>query len=177
MQFRQAKKDDLPQILSIYENARAFMVSCGNDTQWGDGYPQKELLENDIKYTRLYIAEENAETAAVFMFFIGAEPTYEIIENGRWLNDRPYGTIHRLACTGVIPHAADSVIDWCYKQCSMADADLRGDTHAKNLPMQRAFERNGFIRCGTIHVRDGSPRIAYQKAFIPFPTNGLIGQM
>ena len=29
--------------------------------------------------------------------------------------------------------------------------------------MRRAFERNGFERCGTIWVEDGTPRIAYQK--------------
>ena len=26
---------------------------------------------------------------------------------------------------------------------------------------QRQIEKNGFIRCGTIYVEDGSPRIAY----------------
>ena len=25
------------------------------------------------------------------------------------------------------------------------------------------LEKNGFTRCGVIHVRDGSPRFAYQK--------------
>lgn len=164
MKFRHAKNDDLPQILPIYEKARAFMASCGNDTQWGDGYPQITILENDIRYNRLYVAEKDSEIAAVFMFFIGAEPTYEVIENGSWPNDRPYGTIHRLACSGLVPHAADFVIGWCYDRCCLSGADLRGDTHAKNLPMQRAFARNGFIRCGTIYVRDGSPRIAYQKS-------------
>lgn len=42
-------------------------------------------------------------------------------------------------------------------------SNLRGDTHERNLPMRRAFERNGFERCGTIWVEDGTPRIAYQK--------------
>ena len=39
---------------------------------------------------------------------------------------------------------------------------MRGDTHEDNLPMQRVLEKNGFQRCGTIFVEDGSPRIAYQ---------------
>jgi hypothetical protein len=29
--------------------------------------------------------------------------------------------------------------------------------------MQRVFEKNGFQRCGIIHVEDGTPRIAYQR--------------
>lgn len=163
MQIRPAFPDDLPQILVIYERARAFMASYGNDRQWADGYPQEEILKNDLQCGRLYVCTEKGQLAAVFMFFIGTEPTYEIIENGSWPNARPYGTIHRLACSGLVPHTADSVIGWCCKQCRLSGADLRGDTHEKNLPMQKAFERNGFLRCGIIHVRDGSPRIAYQK--------------
>ena len=36
------------------------------------------------------------------------------------------------------------------------------DTHENNRVMQRAAERYGFKKCGTIYVADGSPRIAYQ---------------
>ena len=32
----------------------------------------------------------------VFALFDGAEPTYAHIEEGEWLNDEPYVTIHRL---------------------------------------------------------------------------------
>ena len=40
---------------------------------------------------------------------------------------------------------------------------LRADTHADNKIMQHLLEKNGFTRCGVIHVADGSPRFAYQK--------------
>ena len=36
----------------------------------------------------------------VFALFDGAEPTYAHIEEGEWLNDEPYVTIHRLAGDG-----------------------------------------------------------------------------
>ena len=39
----------------------------------------------------------------------------------------------------------------------------RADTHADNKIMQHLLEKNGFTRCGVIHVADGSPRFAYQK--------------
>ena len=41
--------------------------------------------------------------------------------------------------------------------------ELRADTHADNKIMQHLLEKNGFTRCGVIHVADGSPRFAYQK--------------
>ena len=36
-------------------------------------------------------------------------------------------------------------------------------TKAPDTVMQHLLEKNGFTRCGIIHVRDGSPRYAYQK--------------
>ena len=44
---------------------------------------------------------------------------------------------------------------------------IRIDTHAGNLPMQRALEKSGFSRCGTIYLKggaeDGDARIAFEK--------------
>ena len=48
---------------------------------------------------------------------------------------------------------------WCFTRCG----NLRADTHADTAPKQRALEKAGFVRCGTIRLADGSPRIAYQK--------------
>ena len=71
----------------------------------------------------------------------------------------PYGTIHRLASAGDRRGVASEVIAWCLEHCE----SLRADTHADNKIMQHLLEKNGFVRCGIIHVADGTPRIAYQK--------------
>ena len=71
----------------------------------------------------------------------------------------PYGTIHRLASTGDHRGVASEVIAWCLEHCE----SLRADTHADNKIMQHLLEKNGFARCGIIHVEDGTPRVAYQK--------------
>lgn len=171
MIIRHATYEDLPAIFPIYERARAFMAANGNPTQWTNGYPPREFLENDINEKRLYVCTENSITetpkiAMVFMFFIGVEPTYAIIKDGRWLNERPYGVIHRVASAGIIPNTADFVLDWCAGQCRSVGADLRGDTHADNLPMQHVFEKNGFARCGIVYMANGTERIAYQKELV-----------
>ena len=41
--------------------------------------------------------------------------------------------------------------------------NLRADTHEKNRSMRKMLENNGFTKCGTIYVEDGTPRVAYQK--------------
>ena len=158
--FRGAVRSDLDRILKIYAHARQAMADSGNPTQWGDSYPPQEMLEEDIDSNRLFVYVVNGELEAVFAFILGADPTYKVIENGAWLNDTlPYGTIHRLASAGKRKGVASAVIEWCLEHCE----SLRADTHADNKIMQHLLEKNGFTRCGIIHVADGSPRIAYQR--------------
>lgn len=158
-----ASSEYLSLILPIYEKARFFMASYGNARQWAGGYPQRALLETDIEKKQLYLCMDDDRIAAVFMFFIGEDPNYGRIEDGRWPDERPYGTIHRLASAGIVRGAADFCIAWCFARCLKAGAVLRGDTHEKNMPMRHVFEKNEFQRCGIVYMADGTPRIAYQK--------------
>ena len=48
MEIRKASTQDLDQIMQIYENAKAFMRENGNKDQWGDDYPSRELIEQDL---------------------------------------------------------------------------------------------------------------------------------
>ena len=136
------------------------MADSGNPTQWGDSYPPQEMLEEDIDSNRLFVDVVNGQLLGVFAFILGPDPTYAKIEGGKWLNDTlPYGTIHRLASAGESKGIGKAVVEWCLEHCQ----SLRADTHADNQIMQHLLEKNGFTRCGIIHVADGTPRIAYQK--------------
>lgn len=46
--------------------------------------------------------------------------------------------------------------------CKNISSNIRVDTHADNKTMQRLIEKNGFTKCGTIYVKNGTARIAYQ---------------
>ena len=127
--FRGATRSDLPEILKIYARARETMAAAGNPTQWGTSFPPQELLEEDIDSNRLFLYLVNGELEAVFAFILGPDPTYAVIEDGKWLNDTlPYGTIHRLASAGKRKGVATDVITWCLEHCE----SLRADTHADN---------------------------------------------
>jgi RimJ/RimL family protein N-acetyltransferase len=155
---RHANIEDLETIMSIYESARQFMRSRGNSSQWVNGYPSEILLREDISKEHLFVGCNSiGQILYVFAFIIGDDPTYQKIE-GAWLNDRPYGTIHRLASAGI----TDGVFRRCLDFCLMQINEIRVDTHSDNTPMRNAVERAGFKRCGIIHVADGTPRIAYQ---------------
>lgn len=160
MHITKASLSQLPLILPVYAQARRFMAANGNGGQWTNGYPSEEILKRDIDQKNLYLCLDGERIAAVFCFRTGDDPTYTRIEQGRWLNDRPYGVVHRLAVTEYGKGAASFCIQWCRRQCS----DLRIDTHKNNLPMQKVLLKNGFVYCGIIYTDNGTPRLAYQAA-------------
>lgn len=156
--IRLAKEEDMETILNIYQTARQYMRDNGNAGQWGDSHPPRAQLEEDIRRRQLYVEEQGGCVHGVFAFVLGEDPTYRHIEQGAWKNVRPYGTIHRLASDGTV----GGVFSRCVAFCKDRIGELRVDTHENNRTMRHLIERHGFVRCGIIHVEDGSPRIAYQ---------------
>ncbi len=160
MLIRPTRLEDLEQICQIYACARGKMRQTGNPSQWGDDHPYVSVLMQDIRNGCSYILEEQSRPCGVFSFIIGDDPTYQVIEDGHWLNEAPYGTIHRIAGDGSVK----GIFDACLAYCLSHIPNIRIDTHRDNLIMQHLLSKNGFVRCGIIHVEDGSERLAYQKA-------------
>ena len=159
MIVRFAEKRDLEAIERVYAAARAYMAASGNPHQWGDdGYPHRDLLESDIARKQLYVIEENDEIYGVFAFMQGLDPTYGYIEDGQWLNEKPYGTIHRIASDGTVKGMFTKAFQFCLLQMD----EIRIDTHHDNKTMQHVLDKHGFARCGIIYLGNGDPRIAYQ---------------
>ena len=156
--IRHAKPEDLPRVLEIYEYARTFMAENGNPSQWGKNYPPEETVIRDIEDQNLYLIEEE-EIVGVFFFHIGEDSTYSQIYDGKWLSDKEYGTIHRIAGNGKGKGILKKAVSYCEERIP----HLRIDTHEDNKIMQAAIEKNGFTKCGTILTEKGSPRIAYEK--------------
>lgn len=157
--FEVATKENLPKILEIYKNARTFMAECGNGGQWGDSYPEEELLLQDIAKKQLYVYKENGDIHGVFAFIIGEDKTYQNIEAGSWLSHSVYGTIHRIASDREEKGFLQKTVSFCESKIP----HLRIDTHEKNHIMRHLIPKNGFSQCGIIHLEDGSPRIAFEK--------------
>ena len=135
MYVRRSNMEDIPAMMDLYAQARVFMRENGNPNQWDDSYPSRELLEKDIAFGNSYIVEDDEKNlAATFAFIKGEDPTYHGIASG--------------------------CISWCKSQIG----NLRADTHEDNKIMQHLLEKNGFVRCGIIHLANGAPRIAYQFA-------------
>lgn len=152
--------EDLEQIMKIYRYAQDYMIESGNPTQWGHFYPDAELIKSDIDKNACRVIYDESGIHGIFALFLDPDPTYEHIENGKWLNDEPYLTIHRLAGDGQVHGLFSCALNYC-KDIS---SNIRADTHADNQIMQKLMEKNGFVKCGRICVKNGTQRIAYQWA-------------
>lgn len=160
MFIRKATVSDLPELHRIYAAARAYMRANGNPNQWGNSFPPEEVLLEGIQADQQYvICDEEGKPHAAFLFLEGKDPTYEVIREGHWLNDEPYGTFHRVGSDGEMKGCFKA----CLEYCRSKSRNLRADTHEDNKTMQHVLESNGFIRCGYIDTWDGTERIAYHR--------------
>nr|WP_297274499.1 GNAT family N-acetyltransferase [uncultured Agathobaculum sp.] len=160
MEIQRTQPADLPVLLGIFAGARRFMAENGNPNQWGDHTPTREMLEEDIAAGRSYVCLDAGRIAATFCFSTAGEPTYRVIREGAWLDDAPYGVVHRIAAAEQGHGAAAYCLEWCLEQCG----NIRIDTHRDNKPMQRLLHRLGYTYCGLIDLENGrGERLAFQK--------------
>lgn len=157
--IRHTRMEDIPRLQALFSHARSFMLETGNPSQWTAAYPSEELLRKDIGSRDSYVVEDEKQTViATFVLRGGVDPTYDVIYEGRWLNDAPYATIHRIASDGTrkgILHLAMQFAQLDYN-------NIRIDTHRDNQVMRNAIAKEGFVYCGIIHCWNGDERVAYQ---------------
>ncbi len=163
--FRHATMRDFPQMQKIYAHARELMARNGNPTQWGNTFPRAEVVLDDIANQRTMLLVDthhgHERILAQFALCPGEDPTYKTID-GAWLDDDTYVTMHRVAASGLVKHAARDCIAWALKHYG----NVRADTHPNNKAMQHVLETSGFARCGLIQLIDrdaDTTRIAYQR--------------
>lgn len=163
MKVRKITIEDIETVKETYAYAREFMKRSGNPNQWGDTKPLIEETLKDIENGNLYaVTDEEGAICGVFAFLTEKDPTYAVIEDGAWLNDGEYGVIHRIASNGRIKNMMGYALNYCEQKVP----NVRIDTHHDNKVMQHILEKNGYAKCGIIHLENGDPRIAYQKQTI-----------
>jgi len=167
MTIRKTTADDLDAIVPILEEARRTIAALGID-QWQDGYPNREVIEEDIRLGQSHVLVKNGAVIGTFALITCGDPTYDVIENGHWTtgdDNRNYNAVHRVAIavasrgsgasTEMIRFAADLTR-------TAGKTSVRIDTHEGNRVMRRMLEKHGFVHCGTIYLANGDPRVAYE---------------
>lgn len=174
--FRKSTYNDVDKILEIIEKAKAEFKKSRLD-QWQNGYPNRQVIENDVKLGISYVLENfeknNVESKSKIIGTIVLSPekemSYSKIE-GKWITDDDYMVIHRLAVDTDVKNKgiATKILEFSEKVClEKKILSLKTDTHEDNEPMKKLLEKNGFCYCGVIYLDKepdvGEKRIAYEK--------------
>ncbi|WP_435801829.1 GNAT family N-acetyltransferase [Polaribacter sp.] len=167
MKIRRSTSDDIPNIISIIDDAKEYLASQKID-QWQNGYPNSEQIEEDIKNGESYVVlnEEN-RVMATSMFTTNSEPTYKVID-GNWIINETikYGVIHRMAIKKEFRKLglATILFDEFHQQLKNQNIQsLKIDTHEENIGMQSLIKKLGYRYCGIIYTDYGAKRLAFEK--------------
>ena len=165
LRFRQGTESDLNRIMELVADAQNWFRKQGID-QWQDGYPTQNIILRDILGNDNYIIEYNGVVSATAVVSFAGEPTYSEIVGKGWLNDKPYGVVHRIAVSDECRRKgiAKEILHFAEELCAERGvADIRIDTHCDNLAMRSLLKKMGYTHCGRITLTSGAYREAYQK--------------
>lgn len=166
MIIRRSTLNDLPAIRALYDEAREYFRESGID-QWQTGYPEDNIIEDDINSGFSYVGESEGSIVMTFVATTELDESYAVID-GAWQSDEKYIAIHRVAVSGACKGKgyASRMIEYIENEL-LTDGIryLRGDTHEDNRSMQRLLIKNGFKPAGEITLQSGSDKGAKRIAF------------
>lgn len=164
--FSKAKLTQLPEIWNIIQEAIDRRKKDGSN-QWQDGYPNPEVLQNDIKKNVGFVLTENNTIIGYCAILINDEPEYEKIK-GNWLTTSDFIVFHRLAIAstylgkGYAKIILNYIEDYALKNNIYS---VKADTYFDNLIMIAIFKKANYTYCGEVFFR-GSPRKAFEKVLL-----------
>lgn len=162
-QFRPAILSEVPRIWTILQQAIQRRKADGSN-QWQDGYPNPEVITQDIQKEVGYVITFNNTIIAYTAILINDEPEYNAIE-GKWLTNQDFIVFHRVAVAdaflgqGVAKRMLAYIEDFARQNQIYS---LKVDTNFDNAPMLTLLQNNGYVYCGEVYFR-GSPRKAFEK--------------
>lgn len=159
--------EDIDAIWKILEQAILKRKEEGSN-QWQDGYPNIDVIRNDIYNNCGYVVKiNNTEIIAYAAISDKEESAYNELE-GEWLTDNPYIVIHRLAVSQ--ENKIKGLGTWIMQEAenialSKNITSIKVDTNFDNVGMLRVFEKLGYKFCGEVQYR-GDKRNAFEKIIL-----------
>lgn len=169
MTYRPATPEDIERICQIIASAKESLRSRAID-QWQRGYPNREVVEGDIgRGVGRVVCDSDGTVVGYGALILTGEPAYDLLTDGEWLTEGPYGVIHRL-CTHS-DCARKGVANFFMAQAeeelrTLGIGSMRIDTHPENLYMQGLITKREYTYCGNVIIE--SLRLAYEKEFFVY---------
>lgn len=168
MEIRKAKDADFGAMQALFDEARGTIATLGIN-QWQNGEPAPEVVREDISLGQSYVITDGDALCATFALMNESEPLYDNIYSGEWKtgnDNRNYQAIHRVAVAVFMRGKGTStqIINYAAEVArARGRVSLRIDTHEGNAVMRRMLEKHGFELCGVIYLKNGDPRVAYER--------------
>ncbi|MFR5266086.1 GNAT family N-acetyltransferase [Clostridium sp.] len=167
MEFRKSAIKDIDEIMKIINEAKLYFKE-NNINQWQDGYPDKEVILNDIKNEESFVVINDNKVIGTVVISFKGEKTYNKIYEGTWLSNNDYAVIHRIAISNEFKGfgIGKMIIEETQKLAFEKNIrSIKIDTQKDNMSMQKLLIKNNFKYCGLIYLEDGSERVAFEKLF------------
>ncbi len=161
--FRIADSQDILYIWDLLQQGIIRRKLQGSN-QWQDGYPNLEVIKNDIEKRAGYVLTERDEIIGYCAIFINEEPEYEKIF-GEWLSNESYVVFHRVVISEkfIGKGLSKTILEFIEKfALDNQIFSIKADTNYDNHAMLKIFEKTNYSFCGIVFFR-GSPREAFEK--------------
>lgn len=161
--FRQAITSDIDSIWKILQGAIERRKADGSN-QWQDGYPNLEVVANDIRKGAGYVLTMEDLIIGYVAILINDEPEYARLK-GKWLTKDDFVVFHRVAVAetllgkGVAKELFLHIEEFAREH---GIKSIKADTNFDNKPMLFLFDKFEYSYCGDVTFR-GSVRMAYEK--------------
>lgn len=161
---RLARKEDVPQIVTIIEEAKEVLKKSGSP-QWQEGSPNESMVYDDIDHHYGYVLVYYNQVVGYLAMKNQEDEDYKILSN--WQQTSDYVVIHRVAISsnyqgcGLANYFFSNILSIALSKGYSA---VRIDTHRVNLTMQALLEKFDFVYREIVYVAsdiDGE-RFAYE---------------
>lgn len=162
-QIRLATLNDIPLIWEILHAAISRRKEDGSN-QWQDGYPNLNVVENDIEKNVGYVLTLNEKIIGYVAVLINDEPEYQNIE-GNWITNEDFVVVHRIAIAPdyLGKNLSKLILEYIEEFALNKNIySIKVDTNFDNFAMLKIFDKLGYIYCGEVYFR-GSARKAFEK--------------
>lgn len=155
IEFTIAEEKDLEKIASIFASAIKKMDEQ-NIPQWDEVYPDKNIIEDDIRRKQLYMGMFENEIAVVYVLNNECDEQYN---NGRWQHkDASYNVIHRMCVNPKFQNQGIGSLTLSYIEDQLKNRGIetiRLDTFSLNPFALKMYNKQGYKSIGEANWRKG----------------------
>lgn len=149
IEIKQADAYDISDVMKVFRSCTEAM-RLAKIFQWDDVYPNKELLEEDLKEGSLYVIRHEDICLGTVSFNEKQEDAYQQVD---WRGSDPVLVVHRLCVDptfqgqGIAKYLMSFIENMALKR---GYASIRLDAYSGNPKAVGLYERLGYQKVGSV---------------------------